>query len=203
VSKNNTFNNTFNHSPLGSKQPLRQVLLAQRQTISEAQKHFRQTAGVKKLIQQLQEKYSHICIAIYYPYAAEPNILGLLTDLQSDNAGAGYSFALPVVVNKNQALQFAKYCTGDSLIKSTYGILVPECIQWVVPNLILMPCLGYQRTANGIYRLGYGGGYYDRTLAQLFFDADFLGSIAVAWRESSCYFDVDVFDKKADHLLLM
>jgi 5-formyltetrahydrofolate cyclo-ligase len=51
--------------------------------------------------------------------------------------------------------------------------------------------------------LGYGGGYYDRTLAQLSFDADFIGAIAVAWRESSCYFDVDVFDKKADGFLLM
>lgn len=196
-------NNTLNNSLLGSKQPLRQLLLAQRQTLSEAQKNFRQTAGIKKLIQQLQEKYSHICIAIYYPYAAEPNILGLLTDVQFNSVDTGYSFALPIVVNKNQPLQFAKYCTGDVLIKSAYGILVPKQIQWVVPNLILMPCLGYQRTTNGVYRLGYGGGYYDRTLAQLSFDADFLGSIAVAWRESSCCFDVDMFDKKADSLLLM
>jgi 5,10-methenyltetrahydrofolate synthetase len=196
-------NNTLNNSLLGSKQPLRQLLLAQRQTLSEAQKVSRQTAGIKKLIQQLQEKYSHICIAIYYPYAAEPNILGLLTDVQFNSVDTEYSFALPIVVNKNQPLQFAKYCADDTLIKGTYGILVPKQIQWVVPNLILMPCLGYQRTTNGIYRLGYGGGYYDRTLAQLSFDAGFLGAIAVAWRESSCCFDVDVFDKKADSLLLM
>jgi 5-formyltetrahydrofolate cyclo-ligase len=206
----NQFNKNNNvlspqHKPLkpSSKQPLRHLLLSHRHTISSLQKNVRQTIGIQAFIQRLRENYSNICIALYSSHAGEPNILSLASDLYLDGNTNQYTFALPVVLNKNEPLKFAKYVVGNRLVSGAYGILVPEVIEWVTPNLILMPCVGYQQTAQGLYRLGYGGGFYDRTLMQLHSEPAFIGSMAVAWRDTACCFDIQVFDIAADGLLLI
>lgn len=208
---NNTISNTVIKT--ATKQALRQLLLAQRQTISTSEKFIRQKIAVKKIIQWIQIHCSHInlCIALYMPHANEPDILALLVDLPKQFKLNGinnqYSFALPVVIDTQAPLQFAKYFIGDKLVNGAYKILIPSTIEWVIPNLILIPCVGYQKNIDGGYRLGYGGGYYDRTLSQCCFNTHlnsvFIGSVAIAWRESECYFDIDSFDIKINNFVLV
>lgn len=71
---------------------------------------------------------------------------------------------LPVVDKLHQTLKFHAWFPGCPMEEDLYGIPKPKDTEVVVPTLLFVPCVGY---AVGGYRLGYGGGFYDRTLAQL------------------------------------
>ena len=70
---------------------------------------------------------------------------------------------LPVVLARDAALGFAEWVPGEPTVADSLGIAVPAALRMVArPDALLLPCLGFD--ARG-YRLGYGGGFYDRTLA--------------------------------------
>jgi 5,10-methenyltetrahydrofolate synthetase len=81
-------------------------------------------------------------------------------------AGAlGARLLLPVVVQKDAALEFAEWRIGEAMVKDAMGVAVPAelRLQAAYPPALLVPCLGFNPQG---YRLGYGGGFYDRTLAR-------------------------------------
>jgi 5-formyltetrahydrofolate cyclo-ligase len=98
-------------------------------------------------------------IAGYYPIGSELNCLPLLQYFQQ----LGYKTALPFIEKKQQPLLFKAWQYGDPVVKGYYNILEPDVDEFslVQPNIVLIPLLSVDKT--GI-RLGYGGGYYDRTL---------------------------------------
>jgi 5-formyltetrahydrofolate cyclo-ligase len=71
---------------------------------------------------------------------------------------------LPVVDKLHGTLKFHQWFPGCPMEEDAYGIPKPKDTDIVVPTLLFVPCVGY---AAGGFRLGYGGGFYDRTLAQL------------------------------------
>ena len=71
---------------------------------------------------------------------------------------------LPVVDKVNQTLKFHAWFPGCPMEADAYDIPKPKDTEVVTPTLLFVPCVGY---SPGGYRLGYGGGFYDRTLAQL------------------------------------
>lgn len=71
---------------------------------------------------------------------------------------------LPVVDKVHKTLTFHAWYPGCPMESDAYGIPKPKGTEVVVPTLLFVPCLGY---GPGGYRLGYGGGFYDRTLATL------------------------------------
>jgi 5-formyltetrahydrofolate cyclo-ligase len=71
---------------------------------------------------------------------------------------------LPVVDKVHQTLKFHAWFPGCPMEEDAFGIPKPKDTEVVVPTLLFVPCVGY---GVGGYRLGYGGGFYDRTLAQL------------------------------------
>ena len=77
----------------------------------------------------------------------------------------GWTTALPVVVAKNTPLVFRQWAPGDKLVPGRWDIKVPpEMAPEVQPDVLLVPMLAFDRRG---YRLGYGGGFYDRTLEKL------------------------------------
>jgi 5,10-methenyltetrahydrofolate synthetase len=71
---------------------------------------------------------------------------------------------LPVVDKEHQTLKFHAWFPGCPMEEDAFGIPKPKDTEIVTPTLLFVPCVGY---GVGGYRLGYGGGFYDRTLAQL------------------------------------
>ena len=72
---------------------------------------------------------------------------------------------LPVVAGRGRPLMFRAWAPGAALVAGGYGAMVPaEGAAEVVPEVLIVPLLAFDRQG---YRLGYGGGFYDRTLAAL------------------------------------
>ncbi len=71
---------------------------------------------------------------------------------------------LPVVNKAHKTLTFHAWYPGCPMEEDAYGIPKPKDTELIVPTLLFVPCVGY---GPGGFRLGYGGGFYDRTLATL------------------------------------
>ena len=100
-------------------------------------------------------------VAGYFPMADEIDPRPLLEDLM----GRGCTLALPVVTQRGQPLEFRAWGVGDPLEDGPHGTVHPlSRAARVRPAIMLVPLLAFDLQG---FRLGYGGGYYDRTLAQL------------------------------------
>ena len=97
----------------------------------------------------------------YLPIRSELDPRPLMAHL----AEAGWRIALPVVVAADSPLVFRAYSFGDSLVRGSFDTEVPaEDKPELRPQLLMVPLLAFDRSG---YRLGYGGGFYDRTLYEL------------------------------------
>ena len=100
-------------------------------------------------------------VAGYWPIGTEPDVRHTLSHLDL----IGFGCALPVVVAKGEPLTFRTWTPQTPLERSGLGILAPAAtIPEVDPDVLLVPLLAFDRAG---YRLGYGAGFYDRTLERL------------------------------------
>jgi len=99
-------------------------------------------------------------LAVYWPLPGEPD----LRRWYESDALQHQSLALPVVVARHQPLKFRRWRPGDALGHDIMNIPCPNDDREVVPEIIVCPCVGYDEHG---FRLGSGGGYYDRTLPDL------------------------------------
>ena len=95
----------------------------------------------------------------YYPVNFEINILEFLEKLEAK----GMQLCLPVVKKSNE-MDFYSWSTKNLLKLNKYGIPEPEQIKKVFPDIILVPLVAFD---SRLYRIGYGGGYYDRYIDKL------------------------------------
>lgn len=99
-------------------------------------------------------------ISLYWPFRGEPDLRSWLMSLHN----RGGRCSLPVVVTRNQPLAFRLWRPGARLERGVWNIPVPAEGPEVIPDVVIAPLVGFDRDR---YRLGYGGGYYDRTLATI------------------------------------
>lgn len=97
-------------------------------------------------------------LGVYWPLRDEPDLHPAYAEL----ARLGVQLLLPVVLKKDAALDFARWQIGEPLVQDAMGIAVPAKLRFEpYPPALLVPCLGFNSAG---FRLGYGGGFYDRTL---------------------------------------
>jgi 5-formyltetrahydrofolate cyclo-ligase len=99
-------------------------------------------------------------LGVYWPFRAEIDPRPLIDWA----VAAGRGIALPVVVDKKGPLEYRAWRPGEPLVDGVWNIPVPENGAVVTPRVVLAPLVGFDPAC---YRLGYGGGYFDRTLASL------------------------------------
>ncbi len=97
----------------------------------------------------------------FTPYRSEIDVTGLLSVM----ADKGHTTCLPIVVGERQPLVFRKWQPGDETEAGAWNIPVPvQSAAIVEPDVLLVPLLAFDKAG---FRLGYGGGFYDRTIYNL------------------------------------
>ena len=137
----------------------RQRLLALRTGTPAAERRVWGQQIEERLRTLLQERPG-IILGVYWPFQAEFDPRPLIDWL----IAAGSAVALPAVVDKKGPLEYRVWRPGEKLVDGVWNIPIPEGRRIVVPQAVLAPLVGFDRDC---YRLGYGGGYFDRTLAAL------------------------------------
>lgn len=98
-------------------------------------------------------------LGFYWPYRGETDLRATVAEWL---AAPGHAAALPVI--EDGRMRFRCWAPDSLMAEGTYGIAIPAQGDWLHPEVLLVPCVGFDAAA---YRLGYGGGWYDRTLATL------------------------------------
>ncbi len=102
-----------------------------------------------------------LTVSAYWPFRGEPDLREFLEHV----VVRGGRIALPVVVARGRPLIFRAWSKGEPLERGVWNIPVPaENAEVVMPDVVIAPVVGFDPVC---YRLGYGGGFFDRTLAAL------------------------------------
>ena len=102
-----------------------------------------------------------VAVSAYWPMKDEMDVRPLMTRLH----GLGCVVALPVIVGRDRPLLFRRWTPGAALAGGVFGLSEPDSTAPEVdPGVLLVPLLGFDRAGN---RIGWGAGFYDRTLARL------------------------------------
>ena len=132
-------------------------LLAERAALGKAERERASTRIVERVRALLQGSWPQ-SLGFYWPIHGELNLVPIADEVLAHGGEVG----LPVVVEKAAPVEFWRWRHGERLVRGQWDIPVPRVRAPIHPQLLIVPLVGYD-AAN--YRLGYGGGYYDRTLA--------------------------------------
>ncbi len=146
-------------APSSDKKVLRRQLQAERQTLID--RHQRAMHLQEVLRVWLLSRVDHL-VGAYWPIKGEFDALPAL--YRWSEADDKRQIGLPVIDKASKQLSFHVWYPGCEMEEDAYGIPKPKNTPVFEPTLLLVPCVGYG--PKGV-RLGYGGGFYDRTLATL------------------------------------
>jgi 5-formyltetrahydrofolate cyclo-ligase len=139
------------------RRPMRTELRSKRSALPSREKESVRT----RVVDLMRESFPELrdaCIGFYWPFQGEIDLRGPVRNFIALGAQA----ALPVVVKKQQPMEFWSWQPQMKLMRGIWNIPIPSERNPVQPTVLLVPLLGFDPAG---YRLGYGGGYYDRTLA--------------------------------------
>ena len=148
-----------------------------------------------KIFKEIKKKISSKkIVGGYYPVNFEIDILEILDNLEKK---IGIQLSLPVI-KKNNEMDFYSWSTKNLLKLNKYGIPEPDKIKKVFPDIIFVPVVAFD---NRLYRIGYGGGYYDRYISKISYKKKIL-KIGIA---HSCQkinkVPTNKYDKKLDIII--
>ncbi|WP_332670600.1 5-formyltetrahydrofolate cyclo-ligase [Aromatoleum sp.] len=144
-----------------ARRKLRDRALAERLALSHEQR-VALTGRIEAHLGALVTRLAPSVLAFCWPYRGEPDLRAWMTRWLAHGDCRARTAALPVVLEKAAPMVFRKWTPGMELSFDRHGIPHPPEGDAIVPDVVLVPCNAFD--ADG-YRLGYGGGYFDRTLA--------------------------------------
>ena len=115
---------------------------------------------INVIISEIKSKLKILSIALYYPIKSEISPLKIIKICQN----LSIEICLPVINKNTNELIFSKFEDKKCLTKNKYGIIEPSKIKQIIPDIIFVPMVGFDKNLN---RLGYGKGYYDRVISKL------------------------------------
>nr|WP_321798810.1 5-formyltetrahydrofolate cyclo-ligase [Caballeronia sp. J97] len=139
---------------------MRATLLATREAQSEQAGQPARNEALARRIQEVLARHDAQSVGFYWPVAGEFDARAVVARWLAADETRGA--ALPVVVRPHAPMVFHAWRADSPMKEGRYRIPVPAEEKIAVPELLLIPCVGFDMDR---YRLGYGGGYYDRTLA--------------------------------------
>ncbi len=175
---------------LSTKSALRAELIAARRRMAPDVKAQADARIVERLARWLDERQVRI-VGGYLAMAGEPDLSALYEQL----AARGVQVTMPVVLAREQPLQFLPWQPGDALMRDASGTMAPAAREgYLQPDAVIAPCVGY---TDDQLRLGYGGGYFDRTLAQVPRPL----AVGVAYAMAKVSFAADAYDVPLDEII--
>lgn len=112
-------------------------------------------------LDQLIGSSSDTIVSLYWPFRGELNLRRWMQQMSE----RGVRIALPVVVAKATPLIFRQWTPRSTMVPGIWRIPVPIDGQILDPTVVISPLVGFDQEN---YRLGYGGGFFDRTLAAMY-----------------------------------
>ncbi len=148
-----------------AKKAIRKRLIAERLSLPD---RLQRADALQQIMRIWLVGRKDVVIGAYWPIHGEFDPLPALHRWKEDgellDQPEPRRIGLPVVDKVHKTLQFHAWYPGCPMQEDAFGIPKPKETEVVVPTLLFVPCVGY---GIGGFRLGYGGGFYDRTLAQL------------------------------------
>ncbi|ABD56303.1 5-formyltetrahydrofolate cyclo-ligase [Jannaschia sp. CCS1] len=141
-----------------AKSAARKIALAARQ-LAHADAAVKTPAATASLLAEIGPAKGRI-IAGYMPIRTEISPLPAMAALH--NAGA--RLCVPVIQGAGQPLEFREWTPDMPMESGPFGAQVPSRGDWLIPDTLIVPLVAFDAT---LHRLGYGGGFYDRTLERL------------------------------------
>jgi 5-formyltetrahydrofolate cyclo-ligase len=137
----------------------RERLLAERMALS-VEYRTEQGLGISQALDRIIASVPGTTVSVYWPIRAEPDLRPWMHALSQ----AGMRIALPVALALGRPLEFREWHPHARLAHGLWKIPYPADGAPVSPDIVIAPLVGFD---GGCYRLGYGGGFFDRTLAAL------------------------------------
>ena len=141
------------------KAALRRLVMGRRRTLHAEKSAVAAREIAHRVLEEVRPAQK--CVAGYWPIGDELDPRPALEAI----IAAGGQAALPVVAGQGQVLIFRQWSCGDPLDQGPFGTAHPNPrAPAVTPDILLLPLIAYDKTG---HRLGYGAGYYDRTVEAL------------------------------------
>lgn len=180
------------------KSALRKPLLQQRTSLATDDKMAMDRAIGRQLLAWVtththahSNPHETSLLGVYSPMRGEPDLQETFAALHAK----GIRLALPTIVSNNAPLKFVEWTPGEAMLSDRFGAMVPVAErEEVFPQTLIIPCVGFNRQ---LFRLGYGGGFYDRTVAH----APRPQTVGVAYSLSQVEFEAESFDIPMDYLI--
>jgi 5,10-methenyltetrahydrofolate synthetase len=142
-----------------SRADLRSSMIAAREAIPPSE-HAAASAAIERHLDRLLAQLAPKLVGFFWPYRGEFDCRPLMRRRARDGGAA----ALPVIAAARAPMSFREWTPDSDMVDGRYGIPIPAAGITVTPDVLLMPVNAFDEQG---FRLGYGGGYFDRTLAAL------------------------------------